>query len=79
MPLDMILQEETKGLTEEAMMEVIRFVRFMKAETGVERRPNPLSDTERVREKYRKAGLYKGQGWMSEDFDAPLDDFEESM
>ena len=29
--------------------------------------------------KIRSAGKYRGQGWMADDFDAPLDDFREYM
>lgn len=29
--------------------------------------------------KVRKAGLYRGQIWMADDFDAPLSEFKEYM
>lgn len=28
---------------------------------------------------YRKAGAFKGKGWIADDFDAPLDEFKEYM
>ena len=31
------------------------------------------------KKKYRKAGKYKGQMWMSDDFDEPLEDFKDYM
>ena len=55
-------------------MEVVRFVRFMKAEAQYEQ-----ERTDPMKTKFRTAGMYRGQGWMADDFDAPLDDFEEYM
>ena len=31
------------------------------------------------KKKYRTGGKYQGKGWMSDDFDAPIDDFREYM
>lgn len=79
MSLDMILQQETKGLTDEAMMEVIRFVRFMKLEAGYHDRYLEKTRSSTGKKKYRTTGKYLGQGWMSDDFDEPLAEFGEYM
>ena len=73
MPLELLIQE-TQGLSNEAIMEVVRFVRFLKTESQ--------SDTAlaaQPKKKYRTAGMHRGQGWMADDFDAPLADFKEYM
>lgn len=74
MALDLILQE-AQGLSEESLMEVLRFMKFIKAE-GMK-----TADTKRETEHStdRKAGLYRGQIWMADDFDAPLSEFKEYM
>ena len=78
MGIELLLQE-TKGLSEEALMEVVRFVRFMKTET---RNGSESAETGSItggKKKIRSAGKYRGKGWMADDFDAPLDDFKEYM
>lgn len=77
MGLDLLLQE-TKGLSEEALMEVVRFVKFMKAESANDLRLASSNDTN-GKKKIRSAGKYSGKGWMADDFDAPLNDFKEYM
>lgn len=82
MPLEMLLQQETKGLSDDALKEVIRYIRFMKIEAGYSIKYTDLyHDTSKTsgRQKIRLAGKYRGQGWMADDFDAPLDDFKEYM
>ncbi len=74
MALDMIIQE-AEGMSDEALMEVVRFMRFIKIETC----NIPASDIDISKKKIRSAGIYRGQGWMSDDFDEPLDDFKEYM
>ncbi len=77
MPLDLLIQE-TKGLSEEAIMEIVRFTRFIKLETMI----LPFEDGKKTNDGKairRQAGLLKGRIKMAEDFDAPLDDFEEYM
>lgn len=74
MALDMIIQE-AEGMSDEALMEVVRFMRFIK----IEARDIPASDIDIGKKKIRSAGIYRGQGWMSDDFDEPLDDFKEYM
>lgn len=65
MPIDLLL-EEAKGMKDEDIMQVVRFIRFLK-----------YSD----KKKHRSAGYFKdsGKGWMADDFDEPLSDFQEYM
>ena len=74
MALELILQE-AQGLSEEALMEVLRFMKFIKAESG--KTADTKSEIEHS--KVRKAGLYRGQIWMADDFNAPLSEFKEYM
>ncbi len=67
MPLDMLI-EETKGLSDESLMEVVRFVRFLKHEND-----------NQSKQKHRKAGRYRGAVLLTDDFDAPLPEFKEYM
>ncbi len=61
-----LLLEEVKGKNDVDIMEVVRFIRFLKQEG---------------KRKRRNAGLFKntGKGWMADDFDEPLSDFQEYM
>ena len=74
MPFELLINE-TRGLSDEAIMEVVRFVRFMKHEA----QNNPALLGKPEKKKFRTAGKYRGQGWMADDFDAPLEDFREYM
>ena len=78
MAIDLLLQE-TKGLSEEALMEIVRFVRFMKTESKDSFRAADAETNTENRPIRRKSGKYRGQGWMAEDFDAPLEEFREYM
>lgn len=69
-----LLMQEAQGLSEEALMEVVRFVRFIKSED----RTAGAAKTAEPR-KVRQAGGFRGQIWMAEDFDAPMDEFKEYM
>ena len=72
MAIDMLIQE-AKGMTDEKIMEVVRFVRFLKNEN--------YSEDHSENRKYRTAGELKNIGKMTitDDFDEPLDDFKEYM
>ena len=70
------LLKEAKGLSEESLLEVIRFIRFLKQE---HQNSSDLPDALPSQQKIRKEGLYKGQIWMSDDFNSPLDEFKEYM
>ena len=78
MPLDMLLQE-AKGMTDDALMEVVHFMQFIKT-TPMKPVSVVVTSIDDHQEKvYREPGLYKDQIKMSEGFDDPLDDFEEYM
>ena len=78
MPLEMLMQE-AKGMTDESLMEVIHFMQFLKIAPmrTLSATITPVNDEKTT--VYREPGLYKGQIKMAEEFDAPLDDFEEYM
>ncbi|MBQ9061261.1 MAG: DUF2281 domain-containing protein [Eubacterium sp.] len=71
MPIDLLVKE-AEGMSDDAIMEVVRFMRFIKIENNISGKSTSLK---------RKglAGKYRGQGWMADDFDAPIDDFREYM
>ena len=69
-----LLMREAQGMSESALMEVVRFMRFLKNEAAA--RSEGGEDSRPV---VRKAGLYRGKVAMSEDFDAPLEEFKEYM
>ena len=71
MPIELLMQE-ARGMSDTDIMVLVRFARLLKfdgdsAAGAVSQNP---------RKKYREAGALRGQGWMAEDFDAPLEDFE---
>lgn len=74
MALDLLIAE-AQGMSDEALMEVVRFVRFIKAEA---RRVAPAVSQE-DKPIIRKAGKYRGKIFIADDFDAPLDEFKEYM
>ena len=74
MGLDLLL-EEAQGMSEASLMEVVRFMRFVKQENNISA-SNVSADNKTV---IRKPGLYKNQIRMADDFDALLDDFKEYM
>lgn len=82
MGLELLLQE-TKGLSEEALMEVVRFVRFMKTESSnmvsFANVKSGISNMDGEKNRIRTAGKYRNKGWMADDFDSPIDDFKEYM
>jgi len=72
MPIDMLMAE-AKELPESAIMDVLRYVRFIKIEYNRVATPVPEADKPVI----RKAGKYKGKIVMADDFDEPLDEFKE--
>lgn len=72
-----LLLSEAQGMSEEALMEVVRFMRFIKEDSV--NSPGAESETTQRDRKYRAAGSFRGQITMSDDFDEPIDDFEEYM
>ena len=75
MALELILQE-AQGLSEESLMEVLRFMKFIKAESAKAAAPDTAQGDAQKR---RKAGQYQSQIWLADDFDAPLSEFKEYM
>ena len=71
MALEMLIRE-AKGMSDDALIQVVHFMRFLKLESIRSR--DESSDV-----RLRKAGKRKGQIVMAEDFDAPLEDFKEYM
>ena len=76
MSLDALVKE-AQGLPEKAIPDVIRYMKFLKFEASSFDDLNAPATPPRG--KIRKAGIWKGQIKMAEDFDAPLDDFKEYM
>ena len=73
MAIDLLIQE-TQGLSDEMLIEVVHFVQFLKQKRA------DSSNTENLAAKRRRLiGKYAGKIQISEDFDAPLDDFKEYM
>ena len=67
MALEMLIRE-AKGMSDDALIQVVHFMRFLKLESIRSR--DESSDV-----RLRKAGKRKGQIVMAEDFDVPLEDF----
>ena len=72
-----ILLHEAQGLPEDALMEVVRFVKFIKSESM--NRASNATPKEQAAKQTRSAGKYRGQIKMSDDFDAPLEEFRGYM
>ena len=66
------LIREIHTLPESLKLEVLHFVQFLKQKQGVQ------IETAKPRQG-RKAGSAKGEIFMADDFDAPLEDFAEYM
>ena len=74
-----MLMQEAQGMSEAALMEVVRFMRFIKGESKTDV-PQSTAEQSTDRSKWiRTPGGLSGKIVMSEDFDAPLDEFKEYM
>ena len=72
-----LLLSEASNMSDEAILEVIDFMQFLKRKNGASAEQAASGDPgNRV---LRTPGLYHGQIRLSADFDAPLDDFREYM
>ena len=71
MPYDLLLQE-IQGLPDEMLLEILHFARFIKVESLAGEGHGKEQE-----KKTRRAGLLRGQIRMTEDFDAPLEEFGE--
>lgn len=78
MALDVLIQE-AQGLTEESLMEVVRFMRFIKSEHNLHIIPSEKAVSTEDKTRIRQAGKYRGQFHISPDFDEPLEEFREYM
>lgn len=70
MTVDQLIQE-TQGMTDDMLVQVINFARFLRTEGAV--------PSEQDKRTLREAGRRAGQIIIADDFDAPLDDFKEYM
>ncbi|NER51882.1 MAG: DUF2281 domain-containing protein [Symploca sp. SIO1A3] len=68
-----LILEKLEELPESLQTEVLHYIEFL-----VEKYAKALPQEETFNKK-RKAGLLKGKVWMSDDFDAPLEDFKDYM
>ena len=78
MPIDVLLQE-ARGMTDDAIMEVIHYMQYLKIAPARKSAYAVMPIAESEKKIYRKPGLYKGKIKMAAGFDEPLDDFEEYM
>ena len=69
-----IILEKLEQLSESLQTEVLHYIEFLS-----ERYPKTNSDPIEPRAKRGGLGSLKGQIWMADDFDGPLEDFKEYM
>lgn len=74
-----MLMQEAQGMSEAALMEVVRFMRFIKGESKAEATLNPTEQNTDRSKWIRTPGGLSGKIILSDDFDAPLDEFKEYM
>lgn len=74
MALELLISEAC-DLPEDSIMEVVQYIRAIKLKSRHAENDNPLSKQPVIRE----AGKYRGQVFLSDDFDEPLEDFKEYM
>ncbi len=65
------LEEKIKQIPEEYFAEVANFLDLLQYKIRAETKSEPKPK--------RQFGILKGKIWMSDDFDAPLEDFKEYM
>ena len=73
------LMQEAQGMSEASLMEVVRFMRFIKSEGRTESAQRSTEQEKGGSMWIRKPGGLSGKVLMSKDFDAPLDEFREYM
>ena len=76
MPFEMLL-EEAREMTDEALMEVIHYIQFLKTSSKDTNDVEIAPSREDKGKIYREPGIYKNKLKILEGFDEPLDDFEE--
>ena len=65
--------QKLEQLPESLQTEVIHYIEFL-----LDKHAKVASEKEKSKKK-RKAGLLKGKIWMSDDFDAPLEELKDYM
>ena len=70
-----LLISEARDLSEDSIMEVVQYIRAIKFKSRHAENDVPLSEQPVIRE----AGMYRGQVFLSDDFNEPLEDFKEYM
>ena len=78
MTLDLVMQE-ARGMSDEALMEIVRLMRFIKIDSLGKTDASPIPSLYENIITYRKAGKRRGQIRITDDFDEPLEDFKEYM
>ena len=78
MAIDMIMNE-AKGMSDDALMEVVHFMQFIKITPERNRSRGGVEVLGNEKRRLRRAGLYQGKIRIAEDFDAPIGDFKEYM
>jgi hypothetical protein len=73
-PLQTAILEAVSRLPESLQQEVLHFIEFLLARYG-----KPALSQDAIATPKRKAGALKGKIIMADDFDAPLDDFQDYM
>lgn len=75
MELEMLM-DEAKDMSEDTLMQVVQYMRFLKWEKLQPQAPSLSQEKKTVR---RRPGLYQGMIQIADDFDAPLADMKEYM
>jgi len=70
-----VLMAEIQGMSDDALMEVVRYIRLLKG-TKSEGSTAVIGSGKPI---IRKAGKYRGQIVVADDFDEPLEMFKEYM
>ena len=66
-----MLADRAKGLSQESILDVAKYIDFLKSKQTKKRKESQMMD--------RFDCLAGGLKYIADDFDAPLDDFEEYM
>ena len=74
-----LLIREAQGLSESSLMEVIRFMKFIKREEAEKTGQTPAQSCDDRSKWIRTPGGLNGKIVMAEGFDDPIDGFEEYM
>ncbi|MBQ9198499.1 MAG: DUF2281 domain-containing protein [Clostridia bacterium] len=69
-----LLMDEAKGMSDEALMQVVQYMRFLKWEKK-EKKALSVDGMDIL----RQPGMYRHMIKIADDFDAPLDDLKEYM